>query len=462
MNRIALEVAAATASLLLMFPWDACAQGSSLFLLRVQGEGTGYGDIRSNPSVLNCAANAGTSCFQYVNANTTVVLTATPHVDSVFAGWSGACSGTGTCSVTMDAGKTVTATFNAKPGTNYLTAGTLPSTGASRGTIVSSPAGIDCGAACKSGFPAGTTVTLTALPSSGSTFTGWSGDCAGTGACQVTMTGPKTAFATFTAPSPSTANYTSLWWNPTESGWGVNLNHQGNTIFATLFTYDATGAPLWLVMSAGNLQSGSTFTGDLYRTTGPAFNAAPFTPLTGANLTTVGTMSLSFIGVDSGTLTYTVNGVTVTKFIQRQVYGSRAANCTPTTASRASLTNYQDLWWNAAESGWGVNVTHQDNTLFAALFTYDAAGHGLWLVMSGGVRQADGSYLGDLYQTTGPPFNANPFRPITYPENFTTVGSMRFRFSDGINGTLTYTYNGVSVTKAITRQVFSSTSPACT
>jgi hypothetical protein len=42
-----------------------------------------------------------------------------------------------------------------------------------------------------------------------------------------------------------------------------------------------------------------------------------------------------------------------------------------------------------------------------------------------------------------------------------TAGTMRLNFSDGNNGTLTYTYNGATVTKAITRQLFSSPVPAC-
>ncbi len=73
-------------------------------------------------------------------------------------------------------------------------------------------------------------------------------------------------------------------------------------------------------------------------------------------------MTVTFSGANSATLTYSVNGVTVSKAIERQVYGTRAANCAPTTASRATATNYQDLWWNPAESGWGINVTHQDST----------------------------------------------------------------------------------------------------
>ena len=102
-------------------------------------------------------------------------------------------------------------------------------------------------------------------------------------------------------------------------------------------------------------------------------------------------------------------------------------------------------------------MTHQDDTLFATLFTYDAAGRDLWLVMSAGRRQADGSYLGDLYRTTGPAFNAVPFTGVS----LATVGTMRLRFTDGTNGTLTYTYDGAPVTKAITRQVFASPVPVC-
>jgi hypothetical protein len=256
-------------------------------------------------------------------------------------------------------------------------------------------------------------------------------------------------------------NYTALWWNPAESGWGVNVNQQGDIAFATLFTYDASGNPMWLVMSNGARQGGAdTFVGDLYRTTGPAFNAVPFTPIGAANVTRVGTMSIAFSGADSATLTYDVNGAAVAKSIQKQVYGARAAQCRSTTESRAGATNYQDLWWNAAESGWGVNVTQQGEVLFATLFSYGADGKGLWLVMSAGTRQADGSYLGDLYRTTGPAFNAQPFTPIG-AGNVTQVGTMRFRFIDGVTGTLDYSVNGATVTKSITRQGFSSPVPLC-
>jgi hypothetical protein len=72
-------------------------------------------------------------------------------------------------------------------------------TGTGSGVVTSIPSGIDCGAACSASFNNSTVVTLTAAPSSGSTFGGWSGGgCSGTGTCQVTISGATTVTATFT------------------------------------------------------------------------------------------------------------------------------------------------------------------------------------------------------------------------------------------------------------------------
>jgi PASTA domain-containing protein/List-Bact-rpt repeat protein len=72
--------------------------------------------------------------------------------------------------------------------------------GAGAGTVTSSPAGLACGATCVGQFDDGSTVTLTATPTGRSRFAGWRGDCSGTGACVVSMTGNRSATATFSAP----------------------------------------------------------------------------------------------------------------------------------------------------------------------------------------------------------------------------------------------------------------------
>lgn len=73
---------------------------------------SGTGTVTSNPAGINC----GTDCTETYNSSASVTLTAAPATGSTFAGWSGGgCSGTGTCTVTMDAAKTVTATFTQTP-----------------------------------------------------------------------------------------------------------------------------------------------------------------------------------------------------------------------------------------------------------------------------------------------------------------------------------------------------------
>jgi DNA-binding transcriptional regulator YdaS (Cro superfamily) len=74
---------------------------------------------------------------------------------------------------------------------------TVSKAGNGSGTVTSSPAGIDCGATCAFGFTEGTPVTLSAAVATGSVFAGWSGACAGTGSCTVTMDAAKGVTATF-------------------------------------------------------------------------------------------------------------------------------------------------------------------------------------------------------------------------------------------------------------------------
>ncbi len=265
----------------------------------------------------------------------------------------------------------------------------------------------------------------------------------------------------FAADVPTgTVNYTSMWWNPQESGWGLNVNHQGDVIFATLFTYDASGNPMWLVLANGARQgASSTFTGDLYRTTGSPFNAVPYVPSAASDVVKVGTMTVAFSGTSDATLTYSVNGASVTKQVVKEVFGTRASECVGSTASRASTANYTDMWWNSAESGWGINLTQQGDVIFATLFAYAPSRQGMWYVLANGAKQADGSFLGDLYRTTGPAFNAVPFSPGAV--SAVAVGTMRLRFTSGTTATLDYTVSGSSVTKSIIRQVFSSPVPVC-
>ena len=163
--------------------------------LDVSTTGNGSGIVTSIPAGIDCGCSGycGYDCFEIYNYNTVVTLSANPGTGSTFTGWSGDCTGTGTCTVTIDAAKFVTATF-----TLNTYALDVSTTGTGSGTVTSIPAGIDCGADCAEPYDYDTEVTLYAVADTGSTFTGWSGACTGTGTCEVTIDTAKFVTADFT------------------------------------------------------------------------------------------------------------------------------------------------------------------------------------------------------------------------------------------------------------------------
>jgi hypothetical protein len=82
------------------------------YTLSVTKAGTGAGIVTSQPAGINC----GSTCSASYGGNASLTLTATPASGSTFAGWSGACNGTGSCALTMNQARLVTATFNTSDG----------------------------------------------------------------------------------------------------------------------------------------------------------------------------------------------------------------------------------------------------------------------------------------------------------------------------------------------------------
>ncbi len=164
---------------------------SALPSLAVTLSGTGTGGVVSNPSGINC----GQTCSASFASGTAVTLTAAPTGTSTFAGWSGACSGVGSCTVTLTKTTSVIGTFSALPSL----AVTLSGTGT--GSVVSNPSGINCGQTCSAGFNVGTQVTLTETPAAKSSFVSWAGgDCSGgASTCTLTMSASQQVIATFNA-----------------------------------------------------------------------------------------------------------------------------------------------------------------------------------------------------------------------------------------------------------------------
>lgn len=165
---------------------------SNVGVLTVSKIGTGNGAITSNPAGINC----GVDCSETYPPGTIVELTPDPDASSTFIGWTGCDSVSGDiCTVTVNASRTVTATFD--QAFHTLTANRI---GTGTGTVSSNPGSISCGAICSDDYLQGTTVDLTPTADAGSLFAGWSGCDAVSGTvCSVLMNSSRTVTATFNA-----------------------------------------------------------------------------------------------------------------------------------------------------------------------------------------------------------------------------------------------------------------------
>ena len=176
------------------------------FSLAVSRTGTGSGTVNSAPAGISC----GSACSYAYAQNTAVTLTATATVDSTFTGWSGSCTGTTTStSIVVNANSTCVATFTATAPLQFSL--TVTRTGTGSGTVNSAPAGISCGSVCSYSYAQNTAVTLTAIATVGSTFTGWSGSCTGTTtSTSIVVNASSICLANFAANSTTqgTANLT--------------------------------------------------------------------------------------------------------------------------------------------------------------------------------------------------------------------------------------------------------------
>lgn len=159
-----------------------------------------------------------------------------------------------------------------------------------------------------------------------------------------------------------------------------------------------------------------------------------------------------------------IGGLLVAAQIVHAATPSVGAGDTHSVAIHADGTtaNYQDLWWaspTGSESGWGLDIAHQGDVLFATWFTYDAGNKGLWLVMSDGAKTGTGTYAGTLQRTTGPVFSTGQGVPSQVTRS--TVGTAALTFSDASNGVFRYLVNGISQSKPITRLVHSTPATVC-
>jgi len=260
-------------------------------------------------------------------------------------------------------------------------------------------------------------------------------------------------------------DYHGLWWNPAESGWGVSVFDQGNSVLSSvIFVYGPDGNPTWYIAPhvggcAADFVPYMSIScgGKIYQTNGPWFASVPFTPST-VTVRDVGDWSGYFSGpLASSTampreldLTVTIDGATLKrdKLFPQDIQGSGTLNYSPTDSK------FTDLWWNPDEPGWGVGIFHYKATIFAVLFVYGPTRQPTWYVASlrettqvGDTTQR--SFDGPIFATRGTWWLTSPFKL----SEVRAVGTTRLTFpTDGINASLSYTIDGHNVQTVIRRE----------
>jgi YVTN family beta-propeller protein len=248
--------------------------------------------------------------------------------------------------------------------------------------------------------------------------------------------GPQVVSNGAKSPGP----LSGIWFNPSESGWGVNFSQRGSNIFALWFTYDSAGNPKWYA-GPNCAMSGNSCSGTLYQVTGPTFFGTDFDP-SKRNVTAVGSLAVNFSGNDTATFTYNVGSITRTVAIQREAIA---------TGPEPQI-NYTDTWFNPDEPGWGIAITQQASVMFAVWFVYDGSGNPTWIVVPNCPVDSTGNRCsGDAFRTTGPPLGTSfdPNRVQVFP-----AGGMVLTFPDPNNGQIDYLNDNLFVTKRITRELF--------
>ncbi len=304
----------------------------------------GNGNVSGGAGAINCG-NGGVICSSNFAFNATVTLIATPATGATFTGWTGACGGSGTtCTVLMNQSKSVTATFvgGTAGGAGFLLTVSVSGQGTVTGT------GINCGngsTICSTTPAVNATVTLTATPAAGATFSGWGGSCSGAvPTCTVQMTGARSVIASFTTGggggTTSVLLSVVVTGSGTVSGGGINCGNGAAGCSATLpvnsvVTLTATPAP------------GASFNG----WTG---GCAGTTPTCTVTMNVARSVNATFTPVAAGTLVITVKGKgTVSTSAGRCIGTAETKTCVQKFAKGARVTLTRGAAAGNTFAGWG-------------------------------------------------------------------------------------------------------------
>ena len=435
------------------------------YALSVSKSGTGSGTVSSSPAGINC----GATCSASFAGGTGVPVTASPAVGSVFTGWSGACSGSGTCNVTMNAASAVTATFTLSGltlGEALDNTGLVWTAGGNAAFLPQTTTAFFGGSSAQSGALdnnqssfLSTTVTgpgtlswywrvsseanydIFSVSLDGAQQYSWSGEGPWTrttlaipaGAHTVRWdyvkdvslaSGQDAGWVDFVVFAGASAPQTGWWWNPLESGRGFFLEVNNNRGFLASFLYATGGRATWYAATSGNAYSGNTFAGTLDSYSGGqtltgAWQAPAVQVASGGNL------SIAFSDARHGVLTWAGGSVP----IQRFEFAPNGLNLPPSASQPET-----GWWWNPSEGGRGFSMEIQGSLMFIAGYMYDSSGNPIWYIPEGTLLTPT-SYQGVWTQYAGGQTLSGPYQAPTVING--SVGALTIQFSSSTTGVMT-------------------------
>jgi hypothetical protein len=197
-----------------------------------------------------------------------------------------------------------------------------------------------------------------------------------------------------------------LWWNPNESGWGVNIIQQSDVLFATFFLYGTDGRARWYVASDMRCPHVPTdfhmdCAGMLYETSGPP--VGPNFDSRAVTRRAVGTATFEYGRPSPGLFTYTIDGVTVEKRVVRQTWavnditgeynGVRVTRPWLIGCSMPNVTTSQSLGaMTVSQSGSSVTIsTRLATPAFSCTYSGTFSQSGRFGIVTGNYSCSDGS-----------------------------------------------------------------------
>lgn len=244
------------------------------------------------------------------------------------------------------------------------------------------------------------------------------------------------------------SSFEGVWWNPSENGYGVSIAQNGDKLFIAWYLYGRDGQPSWVVMPSGAWNAARTeYSGQLYTPAGSPYFAYDATRLD--TRAPIGAALIRFDASDAATLVFVVTDASGAapgiKQLTRFQFGPRATGAPPP----ADVTG---LWWGGpSQDGWGISLTQQNATVFAAWYTYDENGRAVWFVMPAGAWNGN-RVTGRIFRATGSWVLGAVYNPALFAP--ADVGEGTFTFTNPGAATFNYTVQGRSGSIAITRLAF--------